>query len=90
MKKRHRKGATVKGNRQLVPALDGSGKPRPGRDSVNPRFSRYLKLLADAGSGLALLSVMVVSPIVVAPASAVHALVDEQHPHATEDEVTGR
>ena len=71
MKKRDRKGATVKGNRQLVPTRDGAGKPRPGRDSVNPRFSRYLRLLAATGSGLVLLSVMVVSPIVVAPASAV-------------------
>ena len=63
----------MKGNRQLVvPTRDGAGKRRPRqRLLLRLRFSRYLRQMAAAGSGLALLSVMVVSPVVAAPASAV-------------------
>ena len=60
-----------KGNSQVVPARDGAGTPRRGRALVTPRFSRYLRQMAAAGSGLALLSVMVLSPVFAPPASAV-------------------
>ena len=64
------KERTVKGNCQVVPAGNGGGKPGRGRGLLGPRFSRRLRQLAAAGSGLALLSMMVLSPVVVTPASA--------------------
>ncbi len=60
-----------KGNSQVVPARNGAGAPWRGRALVAPRFSRYLRQMAAAGSGLAILSVMVLSPVAAAPASAV-------------------
>ncbi len=60
----------MKGNGQVVPAGNGAGKSGRGRARVAPRFSTYLRRMAAAGSGLALLSVMVLSPVAAPPASA--------------------
>ena len=56
---------------QVVPAGSGTGKPRRGRAPFTPRFSRCLRQVAAAASGLVLLTVMALSPVVAAPASAI-------------------
>ncbi len=60
----------MRGNSQVMPAVNGASTSGRGRGFVGPRFSRCLRQAAAAGSGLALLSVMVLSPVVAAPASA--------------------
>jgi len=53
-----------------VPAGGGTSKPGRGSAFVLPRFSRCLRQVAAAGSGLALLAVTALSPVGAAPASA--------------------
>ena len=60
----------MKGDCQVVPAGNGGNKSGRGRGFPRPRFSRRLRHVAAAGSGLALISMMVLSPVVAAPASA--------------------
>ena len=60
----------MKGNCQVVPAGNGGGNSGRGRGLPGPRFSRRFRHLAAAGSGLALISMMVLSPVVVTGASA--------------------
>ena len=60
----------MNGNGQVVPASSRASQLGRGRGIVTPRVSRCLRRVAAAGSGLVLLSVMALSPVVAAPASA--------------------
>ena len=64
------KRATVNGNGQVVAAGNQASKPGHGRSFATPRFSRCLRQVAAAGSGLLLLSMMALSPVATARASA--------------------
>ncbi len=60
----------MNGNGQIVPASNRASQLGRGRGIVTPRLSRCLRQVAVAGSGLVLLSVMALSPVGAAPASA--------------------
>lgn len=65
------KRMTLNGKGQVVAAGGRASKSGRGRGLAAPRFSRCLRRVAAGGGGLALLSLMVLSPLVAAPASAV-------------------